>query len=152
MLTINSLVKSYGSLTATDNLTFQVNEGEFHSVIGPNGAGKTTLIRQITGETKPDSGKILFNGIDISKFPVHMRAQCGIARSFQITNIFLEMVVIENVSLAIQAQLGHSFHFWKKAQGDPDLYEPALGFLDRVGLKHSAMKMANEYLMENKGN
>ena len=135
MLKINSLVKSFGGLLATDNLSFEVELGTIHAVIGPNGAGKTTLIRQITGETKQDSGTIIFDGKDISDIPVHLRSALGLARSFQITNIFPDMSTWDNVALAVQAHAGHSFHFWKDARKDPVLREPALVFLQQVGLE-----------------
>ena len=93
MLKVNSLVKSFGGLLATDNLSFEVEEGEIHAFIGPNGAGKTTLISQITGEIKPDSGTIEFDGKDISRIPVHLRSAYGLARSFQITNILIKNLV-----------------------------------------------------------
>ena len=92
MLKVNSLVKSFGGLLAIDKLSFQVETGQLHAVIGPNGAGKTTLISQISGELKPDSGTIFFDGNDISETPIHLRSELGLARSFQITNIFLEKI------------------------------------------------------------
>ena len=144
MLKINSLVKSFGGLLATDNLSFEVELGTIHAVIGPNGAGKTTLIRQITGETKPDSGTIIFDGKDLSDIPVHLRSALGLARSFQITNIFLDMSTWDNVALAVQAHAGHSFHFWKDARKDPVLREPALVFLQQVGLVERADIVAGQ--------
>jgi branched-chain amino acid transport system ATP-binding protein len=144
MLKINSLVKSFGGLLATDNLSFEVELGTIHAVIGPNGAGKTTLIRQITGETKPDSGTIIFDGKDLSDIPVHLRSALGLARSFQITNIFLDMSTWDNVALAVQAHAGHSFHFWKDARKDPVLREPALVFLQQVGLEVRADIVAGQ--------
>jgi branched-chain amino acid transport system ATP-binding protein len=144
MLKINSLVKSFGGLLATDNLSFEVELGTIHAVIGPNGAGKTTLIRQITGETKPDSGTIIFDGKDLSDIPVHLRSALGLARSFQITNIFLDMSTWDNVALAVQAHAGHSFHFWKDARKDPVLREPALVFLQLVGLEERADIVAGQ--------
>ena len=135
MLKVNSLVKSFGGLLAIDKLSFQVETGQLHAVIGPNGAGKTTLISQISGELKPDSGTIFFDGNDISETPIHLRSELGLARSFQITNIFLEMTTWDNVALAVQAQTGHSFHFWKDARKEPNLREPALEFLKQVGLE-----------------
>jgi branched-chain amino acid transport system ATP-binding protein len=144
MLKINSLVKSFGGLLATDNLSFEVELGTIHAVIGPNGAGKTTLIRQITGETKPDSGTIIFDGKDLSDIPVHLRSALGLARSFQITNIFLDMSTWDNVALAVQAHAGHSFHFWKDARKDPVLREPALVFLQLVGLEERSDIVAGQ--------
>ena len=144
MLKVNSLVKSFGGLLAIDNLSFEVEAGKLHAVIGPNGAGKTTLIRQITGETKPDSGTVIFDGDDISDVPVHLRSARGLARSFQITNIFPDMTTWDNVALAVQAQAGHSFHFWKDARKDPLLREPALVFLEQVGLAKRAGIVAGQ--------
>ena len=144
MLKVNSLVKSFGGLLATDNLSFEVEAGKLHAVIGPNGAGKTTLISQITGETKPDSGTVIFDGDDISDVPVHLRSARGLARSFQITNIFPDMTTWDNVALAVQAQAGHSFHFWKDARKDPLIREPALVFLEQVGLAERAGIVAGQ--------
>jgi branched-chain amino acid transport system ATP-binding protein len=144
MLKLNSLVKSFGGLLAIDNLSFEVKVGTIHAVIGPNGAGKTTLIRQITGETKQDSGTIIFDGKDISDIPVYLRSALGLARSFQITNIFLDMSAWDNVALAVQAHAGHSFHFWKDARKDPVLREPALVFLKQVGLEERASIVAGQ--------
>ena len=144
MLKVNSLVKSFGGLLAIDNLSFEVKVGTIHAVIGPNGAGKTTLIRQITGETKQDSGTIIFDGKDISDIPVYLRSALGLARSFQITNIFLDMSTWDNVALAVQAHAGHSFHFWKDARKDPVLREPALVFLQQVGLEERADIVAGQ--------
>ena len=90
MLIVDSLVKSFGGLLAIDDLSFQVKKGVIHAVIGPNGAGKTTLINQLSGEIKLDSGNVLFDGINISGMDVHLRSALGLARSFQITNIFLD--------------------------------------------------------------
>ena len=144
MLKVNSLVKSFGGLLATDNLSFEVEAGKLHAVIGPNGAGKTTLISQITGETKPDSGTVIFDGDDISDVPVHLRSARGLARSFQLTNIFPDMTTWDNVALAVQAPAGHSLHFWKDARKDPLLREPALVFLEQVGLAKRAGIVAGQ--------
>jgi len=142
MLRINKLFKSFGGILATDNLTFKVESGELHAVIGPNGAGKTTLIEQITGEIEPDSGSIIFDGNDISEVPVHLRSAYGLARSFQITNIFMDMTVWNNVALAVQAHVGHSFHFWKNASKEQILREPAFEYLQQVGLEKRANDVA----------
>ena len=142
MLRINKLVKSFGGILATDNLTFKVESGELHALIGPNGAGKTTLIEQITGEIEPDSGSIIFDGNDISEVPVHLRSAYGLARSFQITNIFMDMTVWDNVALAVQAHAGHSFHFWKNASKEQILREPAFEYLQQVGLEKRADDVA----------
>ena len=138
MLRVASLFKSYGALLATDNLSFQVKKGDIHAIIGPNGAGKTTLIGQLTGEIESDSGSILFDGKNISGVPVHLRSAHGLARSFQITNIFHDLTTWDNVALAVQAHAGHSFHFWKNASKERELRQPALEFLGIVGLEKRA--------------
>ncbi len=128
LLKIKNLVKKFGWIIATDNLTFNVKSGELHALIGPNGAGKTTLIEQITGEIKQDSGTIFFDGKEISDLPIHARSALGLARSFQITNIFKDMTTLDNVALAVQARLDHSFYFWKNAITDSNLRNPATFF------------------------
>ena len=144
MLIVDSLVKSFGGLLAIDDLSFQVKEGEIHAVIGPNGAGKTTLISQLSGEIKSDSGTVLFDGINISGMDVHLRSSLGLARSFQITNIFLDLTAHDNVSLAVQAHAGHSFKFWKDARKDHELRQPALKFLKQVGLENRTEVVAGK--------
>ena len=144
MLIVDSLVKSYGGLLAIDDLSFQVKQGIIHAVIGPNGAGKTTLISNLSGEIKPDAGTVMFDGINISGMDVHLRSAIGIARSFQITNIFLDLTTHENVALAVQAHAGHSFKFWKNANKDQELRQPALEYLQQVGLENRAEVMAGK--------
>ena len=144
MLIVDSLVKSFGGLLAIDDLSFQVKKGEIHAVIGPNGAGKTTLISQLSGEIKSDSGTVLFDGINISGMDVHLRSSLGLARSFQITNIFLDLTAHDNVALAVQAHEGHSFKFWKDARKDHKLRQPALEFLKQVGLENRAEVVAGQ--------
>tara|TARA_B100000945_G_scaffold8226_1_gene6702 strand:- start:1632 stop:2378 length:747 start_codon:yes stop_codon:yes gene_type:complete len=144
MLIVDSLVKSFGGLLAIDNLSFQVKEGIIHGVIGPNGAGKTTLINQLSGEIKPDSGTILFDEINITFMNVHLRSAIGLARSFQITNIFLDLTAHDNVALAVQAHAGHSFKFWKDARKDHKLRIHALEYLKQVGLEKRADFLAGQ--------
>jgi branched-chain amino acid transport system ATP-binding protein len=115
-----------------------VNPGELLAVIGPNGAGKTTLISQLFGELTPDSGTIHFAGEDITPLTTPARVHCGLARSFQITQLLFDYSALDNVALAVQAQAGHSYHFWSDARADKSLREPALRGLARVGLERRA--------------
>ncbi|MDJ0949539.1 MAG: ABC transporter ATP-binding protein [Alphaproteobacteria bacterium] len=138
LLKVEGLNKSFGGILATDNLFLDVLPGEIHAVIGPNGAGKTTMIAQLTGALKTDSGKIIFDGRNITREPSHVRSHLGLARSFQITSVFLDMTNLDNTALAVQAHDGHSFRFWRPARRDPALREPALRALERVGLDHRA--------------
>lgn len=138
ILAVNTLSKRFDGIIATDHLTLDVQENEIHAVIGPNGAGKTTLIAQISGALMPDTGRIEFVGRDITRLPPYTRSQLGLARSFQITSIFLALSVLDNVMLAVQAHAGHSYRFWRPARKDLSLTEPAMAALERVGLADRA--------------
>ena len=134
LLQIDKLAKRFGGIVASDDLTLVIAPGELHAVIGPNGAGKTTLIAQLSGQLRPDSGRVHFAGRDITALPMHRRSALGLARSFQITSLFLDLSVLDNVALAVQAHAGHSFRFWRNARLETELREPARAALKRVGL------------------
>ena len=134
LLKTKGLIKRFGGLVATDNLSIEVREGEIHALIGPNGAGKTTLVGQLTGNLRPDSGTIHFAGRDVTRLPIHARVQLGLARSFQITAVLREFSAIENVALAVQAHAGHSVRFLADVRFDKSLREPAWQSLELVGL------------------
>jgi branched-chain amino acid transport system ATP-binding protein len=138
LLRIENLAKRFGGIVATDDLSLDIAPGELHAVIGPNGAGKTTLIAQLSGQLTPDSGRIHFAGHDITALPVYKRSHLGLARSFQITSLFLDLSMLDNVALAVQAHAGHSFHFWRDARAQPELREPARAALAHVGLSARA--------------
>jgi branched-chain amino acid transport system ATP-binding protein len=134
LLQIEGLSKRFGGVVASDAITLDVPQGELHAIIGPNGAGKTTLIGQLIGELAPDAGRVRFGGSDITALPTYRRSQLGLARSFQITSLFLDFTALDNVALAVQAHAGHSFHFWNRARQESVLREPAKAALARVGL------------------
>ncbi len=134
LLSVDRLVKRFGGLTATDNVSLDVRRGEIHAIIGPNGAGKTTLVAQLAGEILPNGGTIAFDGTDVTGLPVDARARLGIARSYQITQIFRGFTALDNVAMAVQAQDGHSFRFWQPARSEGALRDPARAILERVGL------------------
>ena len=138
VLDVQGLNKSFGALHATRDLSFRVNAGEIHALIGPNGAGKTTLIQQIYGAVKPDRGRVLLNGRDITSLPIPGRVRAGIGRSFQISNVLMDFTVLENAIVAEQARLGQSFRFLKPAFDDKDLQSGAHDILRRVGLEDRA--------------
>ena len=138
LLQVERLAKRFGGIVATDDLRLTVMPGELHALIGPNGAGKTTLIAQLSGQLVPDAGRIRFAGHDITALRPPRRSQLGLARSFQITSLFLDMSVLDNVSLAVQAHAGHSFRFWRPARAEKALREPARAALARVGLEARA--------------
>src|SRR3954469_24570039 len=133
LLSTDRLVKRFGGLIATDNVTIDVRPGEIHALIGPNGAGKTTLVGQITGNTAPDSGTIRFAGRDITRLPTHARVRLGLGRSFQITSVLREFSALDNVALAVQAHQGHSFRFLADARRDTALRDAAQHALEVVG-------------------
>jgi branched-chain amino acid transport system ATP-binding protein len=134
LLSVVGLTKRFDALVATDSLSLDVIEGELHAIIGPNGAGKTTLISQLDGQIRPDSGKVYFAGADIINLPMYRRSHIGFARTFQISSLFMDMSVVDNVALAVQAHSGHSFRFWAKARHDAALRAPALAALERVDM------------------
>jgi branched-chain amino acid transport system ATP-binding protein len=138
LLEIEGLSKRFGGIVASDAISLNVPPGELHAVIGPNGAGKTTLIGQLAGELAPDAGRIRFEGRDVTALPTWRRSQLGLARSFQITSLFLDFTALDNVALAVQAHAGHSFHFWRPARREDSLREPARAALARVGLASRA--------------
>ena len=144
VLDVHGLNKSFGALHATRDLSFRVNAGEIHALIGPNGAGKTTLIQQIYGAVKPDSGRVLLNGRDITSLPIPGRVRAGIGRSFQISNVLMDFTVLENAIVAEQARLGQSFRFLKPAFVDKDLQAGAYDILRRVGLEDRASYPASD--------
>jgi branched-chain amino acid transport system ATP-binding protein len=138
LLQVANLAKRFGGIVASDNLTLGIASGDLHAVIGPNGAGKTTLIAQLSGQLTPDAGSIRFAGNDITTLPMYRRSRLGLARSFQITSLFLDLSVLDNVALAVQAHAGHSFRLWRDARGEPELRRPAVAALARVGLSERA--------------
>ena len=142
LLNIDGLTKRFGGLLASDQISLAVEPHELHAIIGPNGAGKTTLIGQLAGDVTPDAGRIVFAGTDITRLPAHRRAALGLARSFQITSIFRDLSVLDNVALAVQARAGHSFRFLRPARSDPALRTPARALLDQVGLAARANHLA----------
>lgn len=138
LLKIDGITKRFGGILASDRISLSVPTGELHAIIGPNGAGKTTLIAQLTGEIAPSAGTVSFAGEDITTLPTYLRSIKGLARSFQITSLFLDFTALDNVALAVQAHAGNSFHFWSKAREQDELRTPARAALDRVGLSHRA--------------
>ena len=138
LLRVDNLVRKFGGIVATDNLSLDVANGELHAIIGPNGAGKTTLISQLTGQLSPDSGAIHFGGRDVTRLPAWRRSRLGLARSFQITSLLPDFTAADNVALAAQAHDGHSFYFWGNARKERGLRETARTALARVGLEHRA--------------
>jgi branched-chain amino acid transport system ATP-binding protein len=133
LLRTEHLSRSFGNLLAVARVDVSVRRGELRSIIGPNGAGKTTFFRLISGEIAPTGGRIWFEGRDITGLPQHAVARLGIAKSYQITNVFPHLTVLENVRVAAQGP-ARAYDFWSRADRMAEVRERALGLLDRIGL------------------
>jgi branched-chain amino acid transport system ATP-binding protein len=133
LLRTERLTRAFGSLIAVDRVSIAIRPGELRSIIGPNGAGKTTFFRLISGETRPTSGRIFFRERDITGLPQHAVARLGIAKSYQITNVFPHLSVHENVRVAVQGP-ARAFDFWSRADRFTDVHERASALLQAVGL------------------
>ena len=142
LLRIESLCKSFGAVKACHDLSLEIHAGEIHALIGPNGAGKTTLLNQIAGDLTPDSGQVFLAGQEITHLPLYRRAPLGLARSYQITSVFANLSVEENMLLAIQAHHGHSFRFWGRGLKDPQLLAELGPAIETVGLSERAETIA----------
>jgi branched-chain amino acid transport system ATP-binding protein len=138
LLQVSGLTKRFGGIVACDAVALEIARGELHAVIGPNGAGKSTLVGQLAGEIAADAGRVTFAGSDITALPAWRRSQLGLARSFQVTSLFLDLTALDNVALAVQAHAGHSFQFWHQARGEAALRAPARAALAAVGLERRA--------------
>ena len=134
LLAVERLSKRFGGLVATEAVSLGVEPGGVHALIGPNGAGKSTLINQLSGSLAPDSGRIFFDGEDITARAMHERVARGLARSYQITNVFKRFSALDGVALAVQARSGSSLRFWQPVQRERALFDQAAAVLDRVGL------------------
>ena len=134
LLEVRGLSKRFGGVVANDAIDLQVSRGEIHALIGPNGAGKTTLVSQLAGQLASDSGRIVFDGADITALKTHQRARRGLVRSFQITRLFKSFSVLEHIALAVQAVSGSSLGCWRPVAAERELFERARRLLDDVGL------------------
>ncbi len=140
MLQVENVTKSFDGFLAVDGASLRVQQGEIVAVIGPNGAGKTTLFNLITGQLVPDKGRILFDNEDITKLPPYMICKRGIARSFQIANIFPRLSVFRNVQVSVLSQQGKSGTLFRSAQ--KMAIEEANRILKYVGLGDKAQRLA----------
>ena len=145
ILETKNLSKAFGALAAVDDVSLGIEAGTLHSIIGPNGAGKTTLFNLLTGTYRPSSGRILFDGRDITGTPAHRVAHLGLARSFQRTNVFPAFSLLDNVWVAAFA-CGPSWKglLWRRADRYPEVKARALAALADVGLADKAGKPVRE--------
>ena len=143
-LEARGLNKSFGALVVTDNVDLKLQKGARHALIGPNGAGKTTLVGLLSGVLRPTSGSVFLNGRDVTGLPPARRTRLGMVRTFQVTNLFPEMTVLENVFLAVSQnrQLGYSL--FKPAGLELKAIEEAVALIERVKLSDHLTRQVSE--------
>ena len=144
LLEVRGLSRRFAAVDALKDVNFTVEAGEIHALIGPNGAGKTTFIHHVSGALQPDSGSIHFAGRDVTRLSMHERVRVGMARSYQITNVFLGLSALDNVALAVQGRpdAGSSFRFWRPVRQEKALFDEAQATLEQVGLGTKAAVLA----------
>ncbi|AXS81230.1 ABC transporter ATP-binding protein [Dechloromonas sp. HYN0024] len=144
LLEVRQLSRRFAAVEALKDINFSVESGEVHALIGPNGAGKTTFIHHVSGALQPDSGSIHFAGRDVTRLSMHQRVAAGMARSYQITNVFLGLTALDNVALAVQGRgdAGSSFRFWQPVRNESALFDEAHLHLAQVGLAQRAGTVA----------
>ena len=133
VLELRGLTKSFGGLHAVRNVSFQLFAGDRKAIIGPNGAGKTTLFNVITGTLPATSGQALLFGTDVTAWPTHRRTAMGMARTFQVTNLFPKLTVLDNVLLAIQGLRPMKFVMWRPLSSYGEVQAKARRLLEEVG-------------------
>jgi len=150
LLEVRDLSKHFGGIYALNAASLSVDEGEVHGLIGPNGAGKTTLIHVLSGALAPDSGQVFFAGQDLARRPMHRRVALGLARSYQITNLFARLSVLDNVTIGVQARVrdwGSSFSFWTPfavSSVNSAIIDEAYALLAQVALADVAQRRAGQ--------
>ena len=144
LLEVRRLARRFAAVDALKDVNLAVESGEVHALIGPNGAGKTTFIHHVSGALRPDSGSVHFAGRDVTRLAMHQRVAAGMARSWQITNVFRGLSALDNVALAVQgrADSGSSFRFWRPVKGETAMFDAAHGYLEQVGLQGKADAVA----------
>lgn len=144
VLRLDRLSRSFGSLVALDAVSLDVRRGTRHALIGPNGAGKSTLFDLAAGTQSPTAGRIVFDGVDLTRMPEHRRAGRGIARTFQHASVFLRCTALENVLCALQRRTGHGWSMLSVPSRRRDLVARAIAALDRLDLGDVRNHLAGE--------
>ncbi|MBC8496919.1 MAG: ABC transporter ATP-binding protein [Anaerolineales bacterium] len=142
ILITQNLRMEFDALVAVDNVSLKVRPNTIHSIIGPNGAGKTTFFNLLSGNLSPSAGRVFYKGRDITQLPLHRTAHLGIGRSFQITNIFPNLTVLENIRLACQALGRGNFRFWRSHKYFKEFEERAREVIQQVGLEKETLALA----------
>ena len=142
LLEVRNISKSFGSNTAVDDVSLTIRKGEFLALIGSNGAGKTTLVNLISGFFPADQGTLVFDGQDITRQSIHERISVGIARSFQLVNLFDQLTVLDNVALTIFSRQGKTRRLWTLSARDAGVRDEALTVLGQFGMETKADMLA----------
>lgn len=138
LLRTEGLRKAFGEVCAVDGVDLDLKEGVLTAVIGPNGAGKTTFINLLSGNLVPDAGHIFFRGEEITRLPAHRRVHLGLGRSFQITNVFPQLTVCQNVQIPLLSHLGIAWRFWEGVGTDEEIHRRTEMILAETGLEEKA--------------
>ncbi|MBK7425500.1 MAG: ABC transporter ATP-binding protein [Propionivibrio sp.] len=147
LLEVRDVSKHFGGIYALNEASLVLESGEVHALIGPNGAGKTTLIHVLSGALPADAGQVIFDGNDLARRAMHERVALGLARSYQITNLFSRLKVLDNVTMAVQSRVrdwGSSFSFWKPFSLDSAIVDEAHDLLAQVSLTGLAGRRASQ--------
>lgn len=144
VLSTKNITKSFGALKASDDISIDLRPGEIHAIIGPNGAGKSTLIAQICGTLKPDFGQVSMLNNDVTPLSAQSRAQLGLGRTFQISQLAMDDTVLQNVVLGAVGASQKPWQFFKPALKDAKLVDIAHKALERVGLYNSKQMLTSE--------
>ena len=145
VLSCRGLVKRFGGITATNNVTLNLRKGARHALIGPNGAGKTTLINLLTGVLEPTSGSITLEGQDISRLPPHERVRRGMVRTFQINQLFNTMTPLETLAMVVSQQRGMGARVWRRLGAGSDVSDRCVTLLEQFHLSE-VMNQRTEHL------
>jgi branched-chain amino acid transport system ATP-binding protein len=144
LLGIRDIHKDFRGLDVLNGVDLSVKEGTRHAVIGPNGAGKTTLFHIITGSLKPSRGEINYQGNDITRLPIHRRSRLGMSRSFQVTNIFSNLTVFDNVLAGVRAKYGLRYSLIRNPHNMGVLRDKTDSIIEKIGLMHVKDRRARE--------
>jgi branched-chain amino acid transport system ATP-binding protein len=144
LLEVKNATRAFGNLIAVRGVSLAVEPGELRAVIGPNGAGKTTFFNMISGFVRPSSGNIIFDGQDVTEFPAHQRVKIGMARTFQITEIFPELTVRENLRIPVEVAAGYELSAWLSSDADSEIRARVVDLLQMSGLTEKADRLVGE--------
>lgn len=151
---MRGVIKSFGQVTVANGLDLTLQSGRHYALIGPNGAGKTTLFHLLSGHYVPDAGQIRLHGREVQGLPVQRIARMGLARSFQVSSLFMQMTAFDNVCCALMWRLGYRYAFWRLLSGSRDLKDRAMQLLAEIGLQGrehvlaSALSYAEQRMLE----